>query len=539
MQVRRWFVCLSCLTGFLRPAVAAVPDSTARALPQRYDYRFVKNAQPWLSSGNPAGLSALSFRHIAQASVAFNKGNGGLVNYNGSDNDYSFDLGAEAFTRVGERWTFGGQIDYTYYHGKNMAGSAFIEPLQMPFDLVDVKSLAGDKQRERYHLAGSVAYTPLQALSIGLQADYTAGNYAKMKDLRHTNHLLDLKLTAGLSWRFSPLLRLGAHYRYRSRVETLAFQQSGESTLTYSQLISYGAFYGKDQVFSANTYVSSASQPVRDSWHGGAVQASFDFSGGGTLMLEAGVSARSGHYGIPGSKTEVFSAHKGMDYGAQAALNLPDGTLEHRIRLEGNYATLHNEENVFRYVNQPETGNTVIEYIGANERLNRGLLEARASYLLCIGTQQMLPVWEAGVQSEAFLRTLTVPLYPFFRQQKVFRIGLQAGGLRRFVWGRHLLGAGARAGFAAGSGKVAEDGTYIPPATDQKIPAENRTYLMQEYEFYTRPCLSAALSMQYGLLLGKKMDASLGFDLGWRHAFSPTAVGADRLTFSIGLGLNF
>ena len=45
--------------------------------------------------------------------------------------------------------------------------------------------------------------------------------------------------------------------------------------------------------------------------------------------------------------------------------------------------------------------------------------------------------------------------------------------------------------------------------------------------------------MQYGLLLGKKLDASLGFDLGWRHAFSPTAVGADRLTFSIGLGLNF
>lgn len=517
---------------------AGTAGTASGAAFSRYDYDFVKGSQPWLFTRNPAGLGRLGGERLVNVRAAFEKENGGFRPCNASPDSYSAGLDAEAYTPLGKRIHLSGEVGYTYFYGKNMTASAWADPSLMPFDLLEDASDAGAKQRERYHLAGGISFEAFRDFCLGARVNYTSGNYVKMKDLRHNNQLLDLSVDAGLSWH-PGAWGIGLNYSYRRRVETLAFQQSGESARSYSELISYGAFYGRRQIFSANTYVSSESQPLRDGWHGGALQLSYALSGGGKLLGEALASFRSGSYGIPGSKNVEYARHRGTDLRARAFLLFPSGENEHRVQLEAGYAALSGFENVYRYLNDPSTGNTVVDYLGVNEVSRRLDLDALAAYKLYIGTGKRLPVWTVSAALQGLAQKTDVSLYPFWRQQRWFSLGLNASLARVFLWGGHLLSAGVDAGFSAGGGTPVRDGTFLPSAEGSTRPAEEALYLWQEYEFRTKPCLRLALPLRYGYLFARRYDASVGLDLGWQHAFGTSYVGCDRFSLRLKLQLVF
>ena len=322
-------------------------------------------------------------------------------------------------------------------------------------------------------------------------------------------------------------------------METLAFQQSGESARSYSELISYGAFYGRRQIFSANTYVSSESQPLRDGWHGGALQLSYTLPGGGKLLGEVLASFRSGSYGIPGSKNVEYARHRGTDLRARAYLLFPSGENEHRVHLEAGYSALSDFENVYRYLNDPATGNTVVDYVGSNEVSRRLNLDALADYKLYFGTGQRLPQWTVSATLRGLAQKTDVSLYPFWRQQRWFSVGLTTAGERVFLWGPHLLSAGLNLGFSAGGGTPVRDGAYLASAEESTRPAEEPLYLWQEYEFRTKPCLSIGLPLRYGYLFARRYDASVGLNLGWQHAFGATCGGPNRFVAQLMLQLIF
>ena len=53
-----------------------------------YDFRFVRDISPWLTSGNYAGLGTLPTDRIAAAEVFFNKSDGGLAGIEESDDSW-------------------------------------------------------------------------------------------------------------------------------------------------------------------------------------------------------------------------------------------------------------------------------------------------------------------------------------------------------------------------------------------------------------------------------------------------------------------
>ena len=94
-----------------------------------------------------------------------------------------------------------------------MTGSAFIDPTRKPFNLTeDSLTNAGKKHRDTYKLTGGFGVDVYQGISLGARIDYTSANYAKYKDLRHKNKLMDLSVTAGVYAPITAWLNVGADY---------------------------------------------------------------------------------------------------------------------------------------------------------------------------------------------------------------------------------------------------------------------------------------------------------------------------------------
>lgn len=113
----------------------------------------------------------------------------------------------------------------------------------------------------------------LKVLSLGARVDYTAANYAKYKDLRHKNKLMDLSATAGLTVPVASWLTVGADYRYHRSNESVTFGVYGKNDKVYKSLISYAAFMGRVEQFGNSGYTDkSREMPLFDEGHGAGVQ---------------------------------------------------------------------------------------------------------------------------------------------------------------------------------------------------------------------------------------------------------------------------
>ena len=163
-------------------------------------FAFVSGTSPWLSSENAAGLTAfLRRRNISQADVAWQRGWGDFTDFSQSRQTIEVDAASESFYRLNRRSVVYGKMAYNNFSGEDMGGSVFVNPDRKPFDIVeDSLTNLGRKHRDTYHLVGAVGIDLFRGIGLGLKADYTATNYAKYKDLRHFNKLMNLKFTAGI-----------------------------------------------------------------------------------------------------------------------------------------------------------------------------------------------------------------------------------------------------------------------------------------------------------------------------------------------------
>ena len=65
-----------------------------------------------------------------------------------------------------------------------MGGSAFIDPYEQPFDIVEyTDTTRGVKNLETYRLAGAISTDLTHRVTLSAKVDYHAANYAKQKNL--------------------------------------------------------------------------------------------------------------------------------------------------------------------------------------------------------------------------------------------------------------------------------------------------------------------------------------------------------------------
>ena len=103
-----------------------------------------------------------------------------------------------------------GYASYAYYKGDNSSGTSFLYPYRMPFNFIERDEEAkGERQIEQYHLKGAISYQVSSRLSLGTKVDYQTISFAKLKDMRNANDILDLKLSSGLIYQLSDKIKLG------------------------------------------------------------------------------------------------------------------------------------------------------------------------------------------------------------------------------------------------------------------------------------------------------------------------------------------
>ena len=503
--------------------------------------RDVRLGENWLNSENPAGLHA--FGHGAESEIVLlGEGRyGGLKNYFSAKNELAFGVEASSVARLSKLVVVDGKVGYRHTTAKALAASYFINPMQTPFDLLEfTDENAGDKTLEELYLQGRVGVTPARCFSLGASMDYMAANYSKQKDLRHVNSLMDMHLVVGGMVHLGERVDIGLNYVYRRRNETLLLSTYGTQDKTFVSLLSYGAFFGKQETFGEIGYTKeNENKPLFDARHGANLQIAWRI-GNVEWLNEVGLMLRSGYYGDPSHSTVVYSNHQGHDLSYRGLLTFATRCDAHRFGLRYGQEHVANTENIYSYKNE-ETGRDYIEYLGEREVGERTQRSLALEYTGRFGIRHGLARWEAMAEASLDNRTTRASNYPDYRRQDISWWRLKAMGTRNFLSGRNCYSLSVSVLYGGGSGQPCADGRYGSDTSGEALTRTRNDLLMQEWEFLASTQLGAGIGFTYSRAMwnGKvRGNVGLAYDmckaLGTRYLD-----GTMRHTVSLRLGCNF
>lgn len=464
------------------------------------DYHFVKQYDVWLSSPNAAALTRFAAPSIAEAELSLTKGNGGLTDYYESPNTLEVNAAVEAFYRLGRRTVVYGAIGYDNYTGRDMTGSAFIQPTRKPFDIVeDSLTNAGRKHRDTYHLTGAVGFDIWRGISVGARLDYTAANYAKYKDLRHKNKLMDLTVSAGIYAPLLPWLSAGSNYTYHRSTESLDFGTYGKSEKVYKSLIDYGAFMGLVEQFGNDGYTDkSREMPLFEDSHGGDFQIALYPSPHFSVFGSVGFSRGNGYYGRKSPFTITYTNHERHINETHLSLLYQPGKGTSRHRLDFRYANekLAAYAETYRALTN-ETSAAYYEYYDAVETADKQWDDISICYTTQLGIKGETPTWQFCAGYYRTERKQAVYLFPFYRHQQLSTNMLTIGATRNILLSKGVLSCSLTAGYQKGSGTPYEDFTFTRPDSRQAPPATMDAFLYREYQYLTARQLLLGGNVKY------------------------------------------
>ncbi len=450
------------------------------------DYQFVKQENPWLTSGNAAGLTHYDTKNIAEVEAGLSYSKGELTNYWQSPKVLQATVGIEAFQRLSSRTVVYGSMCYDNYTGRDMAGSAFINPMRKPFDIIeDSLTNKGRKHRDTYQLSGAIGIEIWKGYSVGAHIDYTAANYAKYKDLRHSNKLMDLRLSIGATGQVLDWLTIGANYQYHRNTESLTFSTYGKEDKVYKSLIAYAAFMGRLEQFSTSGYTEKGREiPLVENQHGGALQLEANLSDRLSLFANGSYQHGKGYYGSESPYSITFTHHQRDIIEGHVSLRYKVRTAQHTLDFCIRHEKLVNNAETYRELTN-ENGAYYYEYYDPVKTADKKWTNLQCSYTADLLINGELPTWTLKAGIDWMQRKLTGIIYPYYRQQDLHVTRGFVAATRNVLLPRGVLSASARFSYQKGSGTPYEDGIYQTPATGSSVPPTMTPYLQQEYAYLT------------------------------------------------------
>ncbi|MDQ8006586.1 MAG: hypothetical protein REI64_17415 [Pedobacter sp.] len=504
------------------------------------DIDYIRKSNTWLSSSNASGLRFFSLPKISTAKIFLNKDNGEFKNFHQTDNSYTYGLSAESIYRLNPKVVFLGNVTYSTFTGNNMGGSSFMDPYLNSFDIVELDDAnKGIKQLETYGLTGAVSTQLTSKFTIGGSIDYQASNFAKMKDLRHINKLLNLGLSIGGLYEINDKVEFGLNYNYDRRIESIAFRSYGNTDRQFISLISFGSFYGRSELFDRYGYTSGEnSTPMTNFNHGAAFQLNIKLDKKIRYLNEFTFSILKGFYGQDGTASVLYTQHGGNNYSYNGTLSIIGTKTEQYISISANHQTLVNNENVYR--RETTTGGVSrIVYYGQSEVLDKQQLSAHLHYTLFKNVQNRNPRWEVNLSTGYFRRQQTTTIYPFYRDQTINSYQANANLKRNIIKANRIYSFAVGLGYGSGSGIAKYDGLYATPSASQVAPTSMDLYLYQEFEYFTKPRVMANLSLQYTKKLKQNIAPYAKLNYNYTKAFDTQFLGNSFGIAGASVGCNF
>ncbi len=504
--------------------------------------------QPWLSTSNSAALTRHDSTSIAQAELTLDWQRGGLTNFDGSSRCLQADVQVEAIQRLSRRSVVRGGIGYTNTSSRDVTGSAFLPTDQLrPFDIVeDSLTNAGNKHADRYHLFGSVGTDLWKGYSVGVGLDYTSANYAKYKDLRHKNKLMQLRFSLSAYAPVLPWLSVGAAYHYLRHTESLQFSTYGRSDKVYKSLIDYGTFFGRVEQFGNDGYTDkSREMPLFEDGHGISMQIGIDPLPELTITSQVQVARTTGYYGRPSPYTITYTHHQ--RHQASASLSaLWRQTAENLYRLDFDYSyeDLSNQASTYRELIAP-TGATYYAYYDAVETGDKWLRHADISATALLGLHGDVPLWHFSASYKWLRRTQQSYLYPYFRTQELQQRQAALHAVRSIFCNHGIWSLSADASFLWGSGTPYADGVFTTQShlTSAEPP---HPFLWREYQYLTAPQRILAAEVRYTfrptfITESGRLATYVALRASHRKANQqqPYSTGSDRTSLCASIGCTF
>ena len=458
------------------------------------DYRLAKDALSWAPLSNPALMDAFQGR-MATLELQFNTYFGGLASLTESPASYLGGASTESYFRVGDRLTFFGQLDWQYFTGKDMGGPVLMDPYYNPVNFLESSTeTTGTRNRERYGLQGGLSYRLGRNWAAGVKGSYTAADQTKVKDPRFSSIWMDLGVDAGISWKPTESLTLGASLQYRNTLEMLKGGIYGTTDRQYFIQTDKGGFLGTVAELSGDyNYIPvTESRPMANQFYGAALQ----------LLLKDNFSAegwfriRDGYYGRKSSSTATFFEFGGWQAGLRSVLLLPSGRNLHRLSADISLESLQNRENQFRYVT-PTGQSTIVEYTGQNTVLDRMDIAGSLTYAWHIGTDGYRPSLMLGAKLDASNRTQKTTLFPLSRRQRITTFDADIYGQKNFLSGVSLWTLELHALAAGGFGDFRDDASSAS-ASSTAIKSFD-TWLDREAEYLTGFRAGGGIALEYSM----------------------------------------
>ena len=507
------------------------------------DYSFVKQSNPWLTSSNAAGLTTYKSTNIAEAELGLAYESGGLIDYWQAPKVFQVNASAEAIQRLSSRTVVFGRVSYENFSGRDMAGSAFINPTRKPFDIVEeTTENTGTKHQDTYQLTGAIGVDLWKGISLGGRVDYTAANYAKYKDLRHSNKLMDLRLSIGLMARVLNQLHLGVNYQYHRNTESITFSKYGKEDKVYKSLIAYAAFMGRLEQLGTSGYTEMGREmPLVEDQHGGSLQIVWKPSSQWSFHNEFSLAHGTGYYGRKSPYTITFTNHERDLLAYQGTLQYAQASTIHRLDAQLRTEKLINNNETYRELTN-STGAYYYEYYDPVKSADKKWTNLGLCYTAYLKVRQEMPTWMLSAGVDWMQRKVTGILYPYYRTQKLKTTFIHASATRNFLLHQGVLSTTMNVGYQKGSGSPYQDGIYQMPSNNQQTPPTTDCWLYQEYRYLTAAQYHVGAEVKYSFLFPEthlNTFARGGFNYRTTSTSNEYTDGNYRLSLQLAIGCLF
>ena len=416
--------------------------------------------------------------------------------------------------------SYQGSFSFEQMNGKDMFTSMFMEPGYFPVDVLEFTP--GNKTRQTYKLGGGFATDVGDGfLVLGGKASYSASNYAKRKDIRHTTYGMSLRVEPTVTFKLYENAGMSVAYVFRKRTESIDAEQVGSATdQSYYAFLDKGMRYGTYQVWDGDgLHLDEAGVgvfPVREYAHGFAYVVDVpEVAGGMDVLWKHGTVGEKGYdwFRYPGHEFSVYLERKWTRQNLRLEMKLQDDQLEEAVMDKVSSGGVTTPE-IYAY-------NAVSDRTSASVDLTYGIRFPQG-HLKRLQAVLHYGVWE----EKSYL------MYPYTDETR--RQNASATLVSAFAFGPVDLGLRLNGGIGGWKEQGLQGGTDEVLTTPYRLQYD----WDRKMEYFSTTKAGAGLTLTYHLkaLRGAYLQA----EGTWLHGFGVVLLtGADRWSTTLKMGFDF
>lgn len=489
---------------------------------------------------NPSFLQEIqdSILFTAKGSYTYEKGD--FINYFEPNQAYKVEVLTDSYSRLNDRLVVFGLGAYSFHKGKNVKGSSFLYPYRTPFNFTEKEdNLKGDRRIENYHLVGGLSYMLTKKFSVGGKLDYQSINFAKLKDMRNINQILDLKASLGVSYRLSNTDVLGLSYKYKRYIESFSVMQEGKQGKDYYALVNKGSFMGLLHLYGENGVLG---MDIKKPWvaiaHCLEIQNQHKFSSGIKVFTALNYEKEKGHFGNEGNISIMYFKHNRTQYGGLLKFVSKGNLFSSILSMEGHIEQLRNNERLYK-MGTSEGGTTKVHYYGENETFRRNETAIALQYDCFVGDSYLKAPWHFDLSYHYVTKDRKTIYYPYFRKQNFSLHNATLGIERLFTVKKTDFSVHLISSFAFGNGGNPIDGLSVTVSGSTKKPDYLDALLFKEQEYLIAKRVVPEIRLRAERQYNEKARVFMELNTAYVKAFETKYLSDNYFSVNIAVGLTF